>query len=68
MGKTWKRADEPVTAVSTIMGMGAHANDSNKVIYITRHGQVHWSEDGAKTWHAKQLPAEAGDGYCAAIV
>ncbi|MBC2665300.1 hypothetical protein H7F51_07195 [Novosphingobium flavum] len=68
LGESLYRCDQPVTAVSTIMGMGAGATDSAKVVYVTRGGQVHFSDDGAKGWQAGQLPPEAGDAYCAAIV
>ena len=68
LGETFRRADEPVSAKSTIMGMGASPTSSAKVIYVTRGGQVHWSADGSESWHAKQLPADAGDAYCAGIV
>jgi hypothetical protein len=68
VGVTWKRVDEPVTARSTIMSMNLHPTDPNKVIYLTRGGQVMWSEDRCASWNEKQLPAQAGDGFCAAIV
>lgn len=68
LGESLVRADTTVQAVSTIMGMGASPTDSDKMVYVTRGGQVHWSADGAATWHAKQLPADAGDAYCALIV
>lgn len=68
LGESLRRADMPVTATSTIMGMGASVTSSDKVVYVTRGGQVHWSEDGAASWSALQLPADAGDAYCAAII
>jgi photosystem II stability/assembly factor-like uncharacterized protein len=68
LGESLYRADRSVTATSTIMGMGASPVDSAKLVYVTRGGQVHWSGDGAVRWQAKQLPADAGDAYCAAIV
>jgi photosystem II stability/assembly factor-like uncharacterized protein len=68
LGESLRRCDESVTARSTIMGMGAGATDSDLVIYVTRGGQVHFSDDGTRTWVAKQLPSEAGDAYCAAIL
>jgi hypothetical protein len=67
-GKTWARADTPVNAVSTIMSMGVHPTDGLGAVYVTRHGQVHWTVDGSNTWLAKQLPGEAGDAYCAIIL
>jgi photosystem II stability/assembly factor-like uncharacterized protein len=66
--ETWKRVDEPVTARSTIMSMNVHATDPNRVIYLTRGGQVMWSEDRCESWNEKQLPPDAGDGFCAAIL
>jgi photosystem II stability/assembly factor-like uncharacterized protein len=66
--ETWKRVDEPVTAKSTIMSMNVHATDPKKAIYLTRGGQVMWTEDRCASWNEKQLPAEAGDGFCAAIL
>jgi photosystem II stability/assembly factor-like uncharacterized protein len=66
--ETWTRCDEPVTARSTIMSMNAHPRDPGKVIYITRGGQVMWSEDRCATWRESRLPAQAGDGFCAAVL
>jgi|SRR5579872_4516465 len=66
--QTWKRVDEPVTAKSTIMSMNNHPTDPNKVLYITRGGQVMWTDDCCASWNESQLPAEAGDGFCAAIL
>jgi len=66
--ETWKRVNEPVTAQSTIMSMNVHPTDPARVIYLTRGGQVHWTEDRCQSWNEKQLPAEAGDGFCAAIL
>jgi photosystem II stability/assembly factor-like uncharacterized protein len=68
LGEAWKRCDEPVTAKSTIMSMNLHASDPNKLIYITRGGQVMWTEDRCASWHESQLPAQAGDGFCAAVL
>ncbi len=67
-GVTWKRVDQPVTARSTIMSMNLHATDPRKAIYLTRGGQIMWSEDRCESWNEKQLPGEAGDGFCAAIL
>lgn len=68
IGETWERVDQPVTNRSTIMSMNVHASDADKVIYITRGGQVIWTEDRCQSWHESQLPAEAGDGFCACIL
>lgn len=67
-GETWTRCDEPVTAVSTIMGMNVHASDPDRVIYATRNGQVMWTEDQCRTWNEKQLPENAGDAFVCAIL
>jgi photosystem II stability/assembly factor-like uncharacterized protein len=68
LGETWQRVDESVTARSTIMSMNIHATDPHKAIYLTRGGQIMWTEDRCASWSEKQLPAEAGDGFCAAIL
>jgi len=68
LGETWERVDEAVTARSTIMSMNLHATDPGKVIYLTRGGQVIWTEDRCASWHESQLPADAGDAFCAAIL
>lgn len=67
-GETWQRCDAPVTAISTIMGMNLHATDPNRLIYVTRHGQVMWTEDRCATWNEKQLPENAGDAFQCAIL
>jgi photosystem II stability/assembly factor-like uncharacterized protein len=66
--ETWKRVDEPVTVKSTIMSMNVHATDPDKVLYVTRGGQVIWTENRGSSWQEKQLPSDAGDGFCAAIL
>lgn len=68
LGESIRRVDNDVQAVSTIMGMGASPSDADKVIYVTRGGQVNWTDDGDRTWNTKQLPGDAGDAYCAAII
>jgi photosystem II stability/assembly factor-like uncharacterized protein len=68
VGETWNRVDEGMNARSTIMSMNVHATDPGKVIYLTRGGQVMWTEDGCASWNERQLPTEAGDAYCAAIL
>lgn len=68
IGETWDRVDKSVTAKSTIMGINVHATDPNKVIYVTRGGQVIWTEDRCATWHEQQLPADAGDAFCCAVL
>jgi photosystem II stability/assembly factor-like uncharacterized protein len=68
LGETWKRVDEAVTAKSTIMSTNLHATDPKKLIYLTRGGQVMWTEDRCASWNERQLPADAGDGFCAGIL
>lgn len=65
---TWQRIDTPVTAQSTIMSTNNHSTDPNKLIYVTRGGQVIWTEDRGATWQEQQLPGEAGDAFCCAIL
>ncbi len=68
LGKTWMRADPDVEAKSTIMGFGVHATEHGGIASVTRHGQVfHTIDDGAH-WSEAQLPADAGDAFCAAIL
>jgi hypothetical protein len=66
--ETWQRVDPAVTAKSTIMSSNIHATDPGKAIYMTRGGQVMWTEDRCATWHESQLPTEAGDAFCGAIL
>lgn len=66
--ETWQRVDPAVTAKSTIMSSNIHVTDPSKAIYMTRGGQVMWTEDRCATWHEAQLPAEAGDAFCGAIL
>jgi photosystem II stability/assembly factor-like uncharacterized protein len=68
IGVTWQRVDQPVTARSTIMRMNLHATDPARAIYLTRGGQIMWTEDRCASWNEKQLPSDAGDGFCAAIL
>lgn len=50
------------------MSMNIHATDPDKLIYMTRGGQVMWTEDRCASWSEQQLPAEAGDAFCGAIL
>jgi photosystem II stability/assembly factor-like uncharacterized protein len=68
LGDTWARADSAVEPRSTMMGFGTHVNDADGVITVTRGGQVFYTTDGSKTWTEKQLPANAGDAFCGAIL
>jgi photosystem II stability/assembly factor-like uncharacterized protein len=68
LGVNWERVDQPVTAKSTIMSMNLHPTDPKRAIYLTRGGQIMWTEDRCASWNEKQLPSDAGDGFCAAIV
>lgn len=66
--QTWQRVDVSVTAKSTLMSMNVHPTDAKKAIYLTRGGQVMWTEDRCTSWNQMQLPSQAGDGFCAAIL
>ena len=68
LGQTWERADESVTAQSTILGFNTHVSDPRKLVSVTRHGQVFFTTDGCRTWTDRPLPAEAGDAFCGAIL
>jgi photosystem II stability/assembly factor-like uncharacterized protein len=68
LGKSWYRADEPMHATSTMMGFGLHVSDPAGIITVTRNGQIFHSTDGAVTWTETQLPSDAGDAFCAAIL
>lgn len=67
LGQSWSRV-MPVDARSTVMGFGVHATDPDGVIAVTRGGQVFFTTDGCRTWDEKQLPADAGDAFCGAIL
>ncbi|MDM0075859.1 hypothetical protein QTH90_15760 [Variovorax sp. J2P1-59] len=68
LGKNWRRADAQVTPLSTIMGINAHKHDPEGVISVTRGGQVFYTFDGAQSWFEKQLPENAGDAFCVAMI
>jgi photosystem II stability/assembly factor-like uncharacterized protein len=68
LGKHWHRADSSVTPLSTIMGINVHVSDGQGVISVTRGGQVFYTFDGAQSWTEAQLPAEAGDAFCVAMI
>ncbi|WP_233871295.1 hypothetical protein [Paraburkholderia adhaesiva] len=68
LGKSWSRADSQVEPRSTMMGFGTHVSDPDGVITVTRGGQVFFTTDGSKSWTEKQLPANAGDAFCGAIL
>lgn len=68
LGHSWERADKPVQAHSTMMGFGVHVTDPNGVVTVTRHGQIFYTLDGSRTWTEKQLPSNAGDAFCGAIL
>ncbi|SDV50598.1 WD40/YVTN/BNR-like repeat-containing protein [Chitinasiproducens palmae] len=68
LGDNWRRADAAVTPRSTMMGFGAHVTDPNGIITVTRGGQIFYTTDGARSWTEKQLPANAGDAFCGAIL
>lgn len=68
LGKNWRRADSEVNPLSTIMGINVHGKDAGGVISVTRGGQVFYSFDGSQSWHEKQLPFNAGDAFCVAMI
>lgn len=68
LGRSWERADNGVSPQSTVMGMGVHATNPDKVIDATRGGQVFWTLDHCCSWQESRLPGNAGDAYCAAIL
>jgi hypothetical protein len=50
------------------MGFGVHVTDPAGVVTVTRHGQVFYTLDGSRTWTERQLPEDAGDAFCGAIL
>jgi photosystem II stability/assembly factor-like uncharacterized protein len=68
LGGTWSRADAQVTPRSTMMGFGTHVGDAGGVVTVTRGGQVFYTTDGGANWSEKQLPQNAGDAFCGAIL
>ena len=68
LGRNWRRADSQVNPESTIMGINVHIKDGNGVISVTRGGQVFYTLDGSKNWFEKQLPENAGDAFCVAMI
>lgn len=68
LGATWMRADPQVTARSTIMGFGIHGSASGGIVSVTRHGQVFCTLDDGASWDESQLPSDAGDAFCAALL
>lgn len=68
LGETWERADAPVQARSTIMGFNLHPRDARGAVTVTRGGQVFSTTDACANWTERQLPARAGDAFCAAIL
>lgn len=68
LGDRWQRADGQVTPQSTMMGFGVHVSDPNGVITVTRGGQIFFTLDGSQRWTEKQLPANAGDAFCGAML
>jgi photosystem II stability/assembly factor-like uncharacterized protein len=68
LGKSWYRVDEQVEPRSTIMGLGLHVTDPAGIVTVTRGGQVFYTVDGAVSWTETQLPSEAGDAFCGAIL
>lgn len=65
---TWHRIDHGVNAESTVMAVGVHPTDPNKVYCVTRGGQVIGTEDGGKNWADYRLPEGVHDVYAVACV
>lgn len=68
LGKSWQRADAQVQARSTMMGFGLHVTDPDGIVTVTRGGQIFYTVDGAESWTERQLPSDAGDAFCGAIL
>lgn len=68
LGETWQRVDPQVQARSTIMGFNLHVSDPRGAVTVTRGGQVFSTTDTCQSWTERQLPANAGDAFCAAIL
>lgn len=68
VGESWERIDSQVTPKSTILGIGLHASDPRALVSVTRHGQVFYTADGARSWTETRLPANAGDCFCGAVL
>lgn len=68
LGKTWRRADPDMDVRSTIMGFGQHVSEPGRIVSVTRHGQVFCTFDDCASWKEEQLPANAGDAFCATVL
>ena len=68
LSKSWYRVDEQVEPKSTIMGFGLHVNDPAGIVTVTRGGQIFYTVDSAESWTEMQLPSDAGDAFCGAIL
>jgi photosystem II stability/assembly factor-like uncharacterized protein len=68
VGQTWTRADPDMAAKSTIMGFGVHVSEAGGIASVTRHGQVFYTFDDGARWQEAQLPDDAGDAFCAAVL
>lgn len=67
LGETWVEADPGKVARSTIMGFGVHVKEP-ALAAVSRHGQVFYTFDDGAQWSEAQLPADAGDAFCAAVL
>lgn len=67
LGETWVEADPGKVARSTIMGFGVHVKEP-ALAAVSRHGQVFYTFDDGAKWSEAQLPADAGDAFCAAVL
>jgi photosystem II stability/assembly factor-like uncharacterized protein len=68
LGKSWYRVDGQVEPKSTIMGFGLHVSDPAGIVTVTRSGQILFTIDGAESWTETQLPSDAGNAFCGAIL
>ncbi|MCY1560566.1 hypothetical protein D9M68_977110 [compost metagenome] len=50
------------------MGFNLHVSDPRGAVTVTRGGQVFSTIDACASWTERQLPAQAGDAFCAAIL
>jgi photosystem II stability/assembly factor-like uncharacterized protein len=66
LGGSWRRVDRGVTPRSTMMSVGLHAKDPQRIVCATRGGQVFATGDGGATWTESRLPAGAQDVYTVA--
>jgi photosystem II stability/assembly factor-like uncharacterized protein len=66
LGETWTRFDHGVKAESTMMAVGLHPGDPDRVVCASRTGQVFGTDDGGRTWREDRLPDGVQDVYAVA--